>query len=206
MYGERGSVIITRVAQVICSNFKLKYEIICLCVGILLLSCFNTYFMLVIMKGKWKALSGALLYVQHITFCKQQINILFMLQDNILFFDDYSTSNPEYLSNKGSPYFFPGFTSLFPYYIRIQSSLFWEATTPFALWKWPPKAGGFKSEIAFVINCHKTFWPSCLKTEGGFSSQRPFKTGSTVPVKIIYKYKCKSTHTYICASSVTLTK
>ena len=46
----------------------------------------------------------------------------------------------------------------------IQSSLSWEAT-PFALWKWPQKAGGLKLEVAFVLNYQKMFWSSDLKTE-----------------------------------------
>ena len=43
----------------------------------------------------------------------------------------------------------------------IQSNLCWEIS-PFALWKWPQKAGGLKSEVSFVINYHTNFvtqWP-----------------------------------------------
>ena len=52
----------------------------------------------------------------------------------------------------------------------LKSNLSWEAT-PFAQWKWPQKADGLKSEVAFVLNYHKSFWPSGRKTKGGLSSQ-----------------------------------
>ena len=52
---------------------------------------------------------------------------------------------------------------------QLQANLSWEATLFAAQWKWPWKAGGLKSEVAFLTNYHKTIL-----------SQEPFKTGWTV--------------------------
>ena len=85
----------------------------------------------------------------------------------------------------------------------MKLNLSW-AATHFTQWKRPQKAGDLQSEVAFVINDHKTFWPSGLKTEGGLSSLGPFKTGSTifvVPFRLHFVMpQCTSNKVHVISS------
>ena len=73
--------------------------------------------------------------------------------------------------------------------VFLRGHRFWQ-------WKWPQKAGSPKSELAFIINYHKTAWSSGLK-----SSQVPFKTGLTVYIFAQVVYEADDT----CRRSTSMT-
>ena len=88
-------------------------------------------------------------------------------------------------------------------HLRIQSSQSREAI-PFAQGKWLQEAGGHKLEVAFVVNYHKTFSPSDLRTERGLSPQGTFKINLTVVSSVNYIGLYCLLYIYMCATFISL--